>query len=125
MIPLLIDSYLPIYKMFSMCFYLKVSCSQGTIASIFKEDSTLGLKYVFDIQRTCREVYDNARRALYQSESQEISTSLHTTSVSSKPEEHISLQLDSMDIKNIASLLEGGCKVFTLHDLGCKVLEDM
>lgn len=25
-----------------------------------------GKKYVFDIQRTCREVYDNARRTLYQ-----------------------------------------------------------
>lgn len=40
-------------------------CLQGTIISIFNEDSTLGKKYVFDIRRTCREVYDNARRALY------------------------------------------------------------
>lgn len=40
---------------------------KGTIVSIFNEDSTLGKKYVFDIRRTCREVYDNARRALYQS----------------------------------------------------------
>lgn len=39
---------------------------KGTIASIFNEDSTLGKKYVFDIRKTCREVYDNARRALYQ-----------------------------------------------------------
>ncbi|CAH1164601.1 unnamed protein product [Phaedon cochleariae] len=39
---------------------------KGTIVSIFNEDSTLGKKYVFDIQRTCREVYDNARRVLYQ-----------------------------------------------------------
>lgn len=39
---------------------------KGTIASIFNEDSSLGKKYVFDIRRTCREVYDNARRALYQ-----------------------------------------------------------
>ncbi|XP_024942392.1 E3 ubiquitin-protein ligase MYLIP isoform X3 [Cephus cinctus] len=38
---------------------------KGTIISIFNEDSTLGKKYVFDIRRTCREVYDNARRALY------------------------------------------------------------
>lgn len=38
---------------------------KGTIASIFYEDSSLGKKYVFDIKRTCREVYDNARRALY------------------------------------------------------------
>lgn len=39
---------------------------KGTIVSIFNEDSTLGKKYVFDIRRTCREVYDNARRAIYQ-----------------------------------------------------------
>ncbi|XP_023012570.2 E3 ubiquitin-protein ligase defense repressor 1 [Leptinotarsa decemlineata] len=39
---------------------------KGTIVSIFNEDSTLGRKYVFDIRRTCREVYDNARRVLYQ-----------------------------------------------------------
>ena len=38
---------------------------QGTIISMFNEDSSLGKKYVFDIRRTCREVYDNARRALY------------------------------------------------------------
>jgi len=34
--------------------------------SIFNEDTSLGKKYMFDIRRTCREVYDNARRALYQ-----------------------------------------------------------
>ncbi|XP_063226702.1 E3 ubiquitin-protein ligase MYLIP isoform X2 [Bacillus rossius redtenbacheri] len=39
---------------------------KGTIVSIFNEDTSLGKKYVFDIRRTCREVYDNARRALYQ-----------------------------------------------------------
>lgn len=33
--------------------------------SIFNEDTSLGKKYVFDIRRTCREVYDNARRASY------------------------------------------------------------
>ncbi|XP_059485816.1 E3 ubiquitin-protein ligase MYLIP [Neocloeon triangulifer] len=38
---------------------------KGTIVSIFNEDTSLGKKYVFDIRRTCREVYDNARRALY------------------------------------------------------------
>ncbi|PNF14672.1 E3 ubiquitin-protein ligase MYLIP [Cryptotermes secundus] len=38
---------------------------KGTIVSIFNEDTSLGKKYVFDIRRTCREVYDNARRASY------------------------------------------------------------
>lgn len=42
-----------------------IGCFQGTIVSIFNEDTSLGKKYVFDIRRTCREVYDNARRALY------------------------------------------------------------
>ncbi|KAJ8978703.1 hypothetical protein NQ317_015951 [Molorchus minor] len=45
---------------------------KGTIVSIFNEDSTLGKKYVFDIRRTCREVYDNARRALYQESGMQI-----------------------------------------------------
>ncbi|XP_039299324.1 E3 ubiquitin-protein ligase MYLIP [Nilaparvata lugens] len=39
---------------------------KGTIVSIFNESTPLGKKYVFDIRRTCREVHDNARRALYQ-----------------------------------------------------------
>ncbi|XP_014258655.1 E3 ubiquitin-protein ligase MYLIP-A [Cimex lectularius] len=38
---------------------------KGTIASIFNESTPLGKKYVFDIQKTCREVHDSARRALY------------------------------------------------------------
>lgn len=38
---------------------------QGTIFSIFNEDTELGKKYVFDIQRTCREVHDHARRILH------------------------------------------------------------
>lgn len=38
---------------------------QGTFLSIFNEDTELGKKYVFDIQRTCREVIDHARRVLH------------------------------------------------------------
>lgn len=38
---------------------------KGTIVSIFNEDSSLGKRYVFDIRRTCREVYDNAMRAAH------------------------------------------------------------
>lgn len=38
---------------------------KGTIVSMFNEDTELGKRYVFDIQRTCREVYDNARRTLH------------------------------------------------------------
>lgn len=32
---------------------------------MFNEDTELGKRYVFDIQRTCREVHDNARRILH------------------------------------------------------------
>lgn len=39
---------------------------KGTIASMFKEDTELGKRYVFDIQRTCREVHDQARRTLHE-----------------------------------------------------------
>ncbi|XP_037947980.1 E3 ubiquitin-protein ligase MYLIP-A [Teleopsis dalmanni] len=38
---------------------------KGTIASMFKEDTELGKRYVFDIQHTCREVHDQARRILH------------------------------------------------------------
>lgn len=38
---------------------------KGTIASMFNEDTELGKRYVFDIQRTCREVHDTARRVLH------------------------------------------------------------
>ncbi|XP_053693928.1 E3 ubiquitin-protein ligase MYLIP-A [Sabethes cyaneus] len=38
---------------------------KGTIASMFNEDTELGKRYVFDIRRTCREVYDNSRRILH------------------------------------------------------------
>lgn len=45
--------------------YLCVTLFQGTIASIFNDSTTLGRRYVFDIRRTCREVYDRARRAAH------------------------------------------------------------
>lgn len=52
---------------------------KGTIVSIFNEDSSLGKKYLFDIRRTCREVYDNARRALYQENAQLMANNLPET----------------------------------------------
>lgn len=59
---------------------------KGTIVSIFNEDSTLGKKYVFDIRRTCREVYDNARRALYQKNPNLITGELAKPEVNSQQE---------------------------------------
>lgn len=39
---------------------------KGHLASLFlNENINLGKKYVFDIKRTSKEVYDHARRALY------------------------------------------------------------
>lgn len=41
---------------------------KGHLASLFlNENINLGKKYVFDIRRTAKEVYDHARRALYHS----------------------------------------------------------
>ncbi|KAK3765862.1 hypothetical protein RRG08_026328 [Elysia crispata] len=38
---------------------------KGTFVSIFNENSELGKRYIFDIQRTCQEAYDLVRRKLY------------------------------------------------------------
>ncbi|XP_013100579.2 E3 ubiquitin-protein ligase MYLIP [Stomoxys calcitrans] len=38
---------------------------KGTIASMFKEDTELGKKYIFDIRQTSREVIEEARRILH------------------------------------------------------------
>lgn len=38
---------------------------KGTIASMFKEDTELGKKYIFDIRHTSREVIEEARRVLH------------------------------------------------------------
>uniref|UniRef100_A0A1A9WN97 RING-type domain-containing protein n=1 Tax=Glossina brevipalpis TaxID=37001 RepID=A0A1A9WN97_9MUSC len=51
---------------------------KGTIASMFKEDTELGKRYVFDIQRTSREVHDQARRVLHE---RGIETSLQNETV--------------------------------------------
>lgn len=53
-------AYLPVINI-AFCF----ECSQGTIASMFNVYTKLGRLYVFDIQRTYREVYDHARRVLH------------------------------------------------------------
>lgn len=50
---------------------------KGTIASMFKEDTELGKRYVFDIQHTSREVHDQARRILHE---RGIATLTHTES---------------------------------------------
>jgi E3 ubiquitin-protein ligase MYLIP len=41
---------------------------KGTIISFFNENTCLGKRYVFDIQRTLQEAYDYARRILYAAE---------------------------------------------------------
>ncbi|KAI0217611.1 E3 ubiquitin-protein ligase MYLIP [Lamellibrachia satsuma] len=41
---------------------------KGILAALFNENTTLGKKYIFDIQRTFREAYDHARRQLYRAE---------------------------------------------------------
>ncbi|XP_049533002.1 E3 ubiquitin-protein ligase MYLIP-A isoform X1 [Anopheles darlingi] len=60
---------------------------KGTIVSMFNEDTELGKRYVFDIQRTCREVYDAARRTLH----------ARGIEISNKAEEHKENPVAAMD----------------------------
>ncbi|XP_058057700.1 E3 ubiquitin-protein ligase MYLIP [Anopheles bellator] len=59
---------------------------KGTIASMFNEDTELGKRYVFDIKRTCREVYDAARRTLH----------ARGIEISNKVEEHTENPADAL-----------------------------
>lgn len=74
---------------------------QGTIISIFNEDSPLGKKYVFDIQRTCREVHDNARRALYEKQNKVAPSNSALVSCSAEPE-----PTTSQDSYKLAKLID-------------------
>lgn len=76
---------------------------QGTIISIFNEDSPLGKKYVFDIQRTCREVHDNARRALY--EKQNKVTASTSTVILNSPEPETTSSQDSYKLAKLIDAL--------------------
>ncbi|XP_050437012.1 E3 ubiquitin-protein ligase MYLIP-like [Adelges cooleyi] len=76
---------------------------KGTIISIFNEDSPLGKKYVFDIQRTCREVHDNARRALYDQQNKATPTS--STVALSAPEPEPSKSQDSYRLAKLIDAL--------------------
>ncbi|XP_052866496.1 E3 ubiquitin-protein ligase MYLIP [Anopheles cruzii] len=59
---------------------------KGTIASMFNEGTELGKRYVFDIKRTCREVYDAARRTLH----------ARGIEISNKAEEHTENPADAL-----------------------------
>lgn len=50
---------------------------KGTIVSLFNENTALGKNYVFDIRRTCREVYDHTRRVIYNLENKSDETNQH------------------------------------------------
>ncbi|CAH0381699.1 unnamed protein product [Bemisia tabaci] len=71
---------------------------KGTIVSIFNEHSPLGKKYVFDIQRTCREVHDNARRALYDASQQ--------SAAPSKIETQSGIEQKNSDADKLARLMD-------------------
>lgn len=76
---------------------------KGTLASIFNENTTLGMEYVFDIKRTSREALDHARRSLY------------------KPEEENCGQCDKerMDVSENAN-----CDIEESQAKKCQALED-
>ncbi|BFZ12568.1 hypothetical protein BsWGS_15607 [Bradybaena similaris] len=62
---------------------------KGTFVSIFNENSDFGKRYIFDIQRTCREAYDLARRKLYTQSSSPMGSPVHYW-----PQSHASLGND-------------------------------
>ncbi|XP_065332261.1 E3 ubiquitin-protein ligase MYLIP [Cloeon dipterum] len=88
---------------------------KGTIVSIFNEDTSLGKKYVFDIRRTCREVYDNARRALYQSEG----TSSSSMEVDVPPEDDIIVN-NSSSVASEKCSSPGSCYNNSCNSKSCK-----
>ncbi|KAI4488973.1 hypothetical protein M0804_004471, partial [Polistes exclamans] len=87
---------------------------KGTIISIFNEDSTLGKKYVFDIRRTCREVYDNARRALY----------CESASITPPEEKEILGRHDCADCENPKCKESRECLARLLDAMLCRICMD-
>lgn len=73
---------------------------KGKIFSMFSEGTDLGKRYVFDIQRTCREVHDNARRILH-ARGIEINSHMFSTSSTSSSTNEIPLGLGEMQNENI------------------------
>lgn len=126
---------------------------KGTIVSLFNEKTPLGKNYVFDIRRTCREVYDHTRRVLHQldqGEQQVVSKSqaqqhqqpnqstskLATGYTSDESSSDLADTIDSLDAsedKNVASSVKctrGTCiesmkKLASLRDsLLCRICMD-
>ncbi|RUS92169.1 hypothetical protein EGW08_000022 [Elysia chlorotica] len=52
---------------------------KGTFVSIFNENSELGKRYIFDIQRTRQEAYDLVRRKLYAKANSPLSSPSHSS----------------------------------------------
>ncbi|XP_013064935.2 E3 ubiquitin-protein ligase MYLIP-like isoform X1 [Biomphalaria glabrata] len=50
---------------------------KGTVVSIFNENSDLGKRYVFDIERTSKQAYDFVKRKLFHSQSSPASSPIH------------------------------------------------
>lgn len=63
---------------------------------MFNESSPLGKQYVFDIRRTCREVHDNARRALYQPETSSATNNAPADCSTSQTSERLARLLDAL-----------------------------
>lgn len=71
--------------------------------SIFNEATPLGKQYVFDIRRTCREVHDNARRALYQPETADVTQPQTSDCSSSQTSERLARLLDALTCRYVVS----------------------
>ncbi|XP_077982256.1 E3 ubiquitin-protein ligase MYLIP-like isoform X2 [Glandiceps talaboti] len=80
---------------------------KGTIVALFNDKSSCGKKYVFDIRRTCREVYDHARRLIH-STGKAISlpsTPSLSASRTSLRDRSFSDSMDSLDSKQLREKL--------------------
>lgn len=86
-----------------------------TFFSLFNEEES-DKKYIFDVRRTCKEVYDHCRRVLYNQGYDPIHMVPYTL------EQSISVQLDENEMEQESELKEKFTKME--HDLRCKICMD-
>ncbi|XP_073811050.1 E3 ubiquitin-protein ligase defense repressor 1 [Musca autumnalis] len=75
---------------------------KGTIASMFKEDTELGKKYIFDIRHTSREVIEEARRVLHK---RGIVTAVRDNELSTSPSQNDGTEVE--DLTHLMPIMKG------------------
>ncbi|KAJ6645279.1 E3 ubiquitin-protein ligase MYLIP, partial [Pseudolycoriella hygida] len=87
---------------------------KGTIASMFNVDTKSGRLFVFDIERTCREVHDHARRELHLRGVEIFSQSTDMPELDTDFDEMLKYQVDCK-AKMDAKVSERIAEAFTCH----------